>query len=201
MPVLAPLRMVNPMHRGRYLPLVAILSTACAASSNQPAQEPTKVAAPVSTGVVAKRVVPEGHLRREDVMAAISDGPPAVFQRVEVDPVLSTKGKFEGWRVLSINDAEWATGDVRQNDIITRVNGAEVRDPNEFFDVFQSLVFAPALVFSIRRNGQEIEVRYPIDDDPSAAPLLPDHERECDQSDASSEPNAGDRNLTRYKRP
>lgn len=105
-------------------------------------------------------------------MAVLSDGPPSVFRRVDVDPVIDTKGRFLGWRVLSVNDPDWAAGDVHPDDVITLVNGSDVKNPNDFFDVFQSLAFAPALVLSIRRNGQDLEVRYPIDDDP-ASPNLP----------------------------
>lgn len=159
---------------------LALGSVACASSPPPdpdfalmpgPPQPPAEAeVAPQPAG--PKRPVPEGQIRREDVMAVLSDGPPAFLRRVEVEPSLDGEKRFRGWEVKAIRDPELAAGGVQQGDIVMRVNGQAVEDPYQFFDVFQSLAFAPELRLSVERAGQRLDLRYPINDDPSA-PKLP----------------------------
>lgn len=128
--------------------------------------------------------MPSGHLRREDVLAVLSAGPPAFLQTVDVEPVTTPQGRFAGWRVVALNAPGWSDGDVKPGDVVTRVNNRDIETPAQFFEVFQSLAFAPALSVAVERSGQRIELRYPIDDDPSSAATRP-------QRDASSAPKPG----------
>lgn len=158
----------------RPLALLLPFVVACAeAPPPEPATaKPAVSAAPAPVASAAPpRPVPPGHLRREDVMAVLSDGPPAFLSRVDVDAVRTKEGKFVGWRVKDLDPA-WASGAVRPGDIVLRVNDDPLETPYTFFDVFQSLAFAKAVRIAVERDGKRVDVTYPIDDDPNA-PALP----------------------------
>jgi hypothetical protein len=155
--------------------VVALISAACEAPT--PPRAPTipvteqpgdEAAAPAKP----QRPVPPGQLRREDILAVLSDGPPAFLQRVEVEPVIDRGGRFIGWRVVALHERGWEGGDVHPGDVVRRVNGKSVENPYQFFDVFQSMAFARELRLAIERDGKLQELRYPINDDP-AAPAVP----------------------------
>jgi S1-C subfamily serine protease len=140
------------------------IDAAIAAEEGAPAPASSAPAGP-------KRPVPEGHLRREDVMGVLSEGAPAFLQKIEVEPTLDREGHFQGWRVVQIRDPLLASGDLQRGDVVRRVNGQSVENPYQFFEVFQSLAFAPELQLSIARGAESRDLRYPISDDPSAPPI------------------------------
>jgi hypothetical protein len=159
--------------------LLLALAAGCASA---PPPEPTSAAhSPAVEEAIAaeapqgpagpKRPVPEGHLRREDVMEVLSAGVPSLLQKVEVEPSMDREGRFRGWRVLSIRDPLLASGDLQQGDVVRRINGQPVENPYQFFDVFQSMAFAPELLLDIDRGSESRALRYPISDDPSAPPI------------------------------
>ncbi|MCS6900133.1 MAG: hypothetical protein RMJ98_11020 [Myxococcales bacterium] len=142
-----------------------------APAARSPAVEAAIVATPSETLAGPKRPVPEGHLRREDVMEVLSAGVPALLQRIEVEPSLDREGRFQGWRVVAIRDPLLASGDLYQGDVVRRINGQPIENPYQFFDVFQSMAFAPELLLEIDRGNEPRALRYPISDDPSAPPI------------------------------
>ena len=154
---------------------IALVVSSCASTTPEPTSAPAKneqpVAQPQPPAPIPKRAIPDGQIRREDIMAALSDGPPGVLSRVDVDAVVDTKGKFRGWKVLAVNEPEWSNT-LRQQDIILNINGSQMRDPNEFFAAFQAMVLAPELSITLVRDGKEMQLHYPINDDPNA-PALP----------------------------
>jgi hypothetical protein len=153
--------------------LALLLGCASTPAPAPPAPTSADLPPPGTEAPVAapKRAIPQGQIRREDVLALIGDGPPAFLQRVEVEPAVEPDGRFRGWRVVAIRDQDLAAGDVKPGDVITRVNGQPIENPIQFFDVFQSLAFAPELRLSVDRAGGPQELRYAINDDPSAPPL------------------------------
>jgi hypothetical protein len=159
--------------------LLLALAAGCASA---PPPEPTSAAhSPAVEEAIAaegperpvgpKRPVPEGHLRREDVMEVLSAGVPSLLQKVEVEPSMDREGRFRGWRVLRIRDPLLASGDLQQGDVVRRINGQPVETPYQFFDVFQSMAFAPELLLDIERGNESRALRYPISDDPAAPPI------------------------------
>ena len=180
---------VPAVARSILLTLVLALSLPACASKSPP--EPATPKRPVTTeepAVAPKRAIPAGEIRREDVLAVLSDGPPAFLSRVDVDPVQDKAGKLHGWRVVAVKEESWA--DVHTGDVILRVNGKRVDDPFQFFDVFQSLAFARELAIAVERGGAPLELRWPINDDPSA-PAVPRPEKKADAS-ASDTPPRGE---------
>jgi hypothetical protein len=171
---------VVPSSRPR-LPALAVWSLlACLAGgalAGCGASQPAEAASPpppstdaLPEAAAPKRAIPAGQIRREDILAVLSDGPPLFLQRIEVEPVRDGAGKFHGWRVMAVRDPELAASDVKLGDVVTRVNGKVIESPYQFFDVFQSMAFAPELRISIERSGQSQELRYPINDDPTSPP-------------------------------
>lgn len=158
--------------------LLFVLVVGC---SSAPPPEPASPISPAVDEAIAaearenpaapRRPVPEGHLRREDVMGVLSEGVPSLLQKVEVEPSLDREGHFRGWRVISIRDPLLAAGDIQKGDVVRKVNGQPVENPYQFFDVFQSLAFAPELHLAIERGTESKELRYPINDDPAAPPI------------------------------
>ncbi len=155
-------------------PLALAIIPACAASA--PAEPPRAPRVPVAdevsavAPVKAKRPVPAGHLRREDVVEIVSAGPPAFLAKLDVRPARDpSTGRFAGWEIVQIGDAELAAGAIRPGDVVTRVNGKKIEDPFQFFEVFRSLVLAPELRISVVRGRDAQELRFPIDEEPGAA--------------------------------
>lgn len=147
--------------------LALLLIAGCGSSQ---AHEPASPRAETAEAAQPKRPVPPGQLRREDVLAVLSDGPSGFLQRVEVEPSTDAAGKFRGWKVMAINEPAWADGEVKVGDVIKSINDQSIENPNEFFDLFQSLAFAPELRIDLERNGQPQQARYPINDDPTKPP-------------------------------
>src|SRR5262249_52166374 len=158
----------------RAIPLVALAAAAIPACASDPTPPPShaKRSAPAEVASApVKRPVPPGHLRREDVLAVLSDGVPVFLRKVDVDPVRDRGGRFHGWRIVSLKDDELASGALKPGDVLRLVNGKPIEDPYQFYDVFQSLAFAPELHLSLERDGAPSELRFPIDEDPNAAPV------------------------------
>ena len=151
--------------------LLLLLAGCASALPPEPVAPPTVPEAAAEPGV-PKRAVPPGQLRREDVLAVLSEGPPSLLQKIDVEPAVDGGGRFVGWRVMAVRDPALAAGEVQVGDVVRRVNGQGIERPFEFFEVFQSLAFAPTLTLSIERGTERRELSYPINDDP-LAPALP----------------------------
>lgn len=106
-------------------------------------------------------------------MTVLSEGVPLLLQKVEVEARLDREGHFVGWRVITIHDPLLATSDLQTGDVIRQINGHAIENPYQFFEVFQSLAFAPELHIAILRGAESKDLRYPINDDPSAPPIPP----------------------------
>jgi hypothetical protein len=125
----------------------------------------------------SKRAIPQGHLRREDVLSTLSAGPPEFLKKIDVEPVFTHGGKFVGWKLLGINDPEWEAKKLTVGDVIVRVNGKHIQTDYEFYDVFTSLAFAKELRLRVARQGRFEEVVFPINDGPGQSFEMPKDER------------------------
>jgi type II secretory pathway component PulC len=117
--------------------------------------------------------VPQGAIRRSSVRAVLAQGPGAFLQRVSLDDqAVFTAGKFHGFRVARLNDAEMFKGvDLKPGDVVTRVNGFPIEHPEEALQAFNSLEVASELRVEYEREGVPRQLRYAIVDDvPPASP-------------------------------
>jgi type II secretory pathway component PulC len=95
-----------------------------------------------------------GVLRRAAVVRAVDRGLGQWLSRVRVKPVRAG-GRFVGWELLQLypGDACYAAVDLRPGDVVTRVNGASLEQPDQANEVFQGLRAARALDIELMRQG------------------------------------------------
>lgn len=157
------------------LGLASVLAASAVGCADKPVEQPHVPAPPpqaaVSAAAAPKRAVPAGHLRREDVMDALSGGPGAFLAKIEVEPVLDRDNKFRGWRVVEIRDPNLQGEHLAVGDVITAVNGRRIEREGEFYEAFMAMAFARELKVSSTRGGAPRGFVLPIDDDPNAPPI------------------------------
>jgi hypothetical protein len=116
---------------------------------------------------------PPGTIWRDELLLTIEDGLGAFLQRVEVEASLPN-GRFEGFRVVSLNPAEfWQGVDLKPGDVVTRVNGMPIERETEAYDAFQALRTAGELRVSILRGGVPRVLSYRIAERPALAKARP----------------------------
>jgi hypothetical protein len=154
-----------PPHRA----LLAAASLAIAACSappppTVPAAAPARPAASAAEGPTA----PPGHLLRGEVdRVLVTQGPPWVLRRVISEEVIRNDGKFGGWRLVGLPE-EWRGIDVKPGDVVTRVNGLPLENPDEAWEAWKSVGKSADLKLDIVRDGAARQIVIPIDGAPSA---------------------------------
>jgi type II secretion system protein C len=153
-----------------------LLLTACGGSA-PPAEAPKatpEAKAPLAPAA-APDTVPAGAIRRSSLRQVLAQGPGAFLQRVSLDDqAVFASGKFHGFRLARINDADMFKGvDLKPGDVITHVNGFPIEHPEEALQAFNSLEVASELRVEYEREGVAKELRYTIFDDVPAATTPP----------------------------
>lgn len=106
--------------------------------------------------------MPEGSLARADVVSVVDGGLGRFLQRARVEPTLD-EGRFVGFRVIElVPDSFWGRTDLRPGDVVTHVNGTSIEDPNQAYEVFESLRTANGIEVRLLREGQARTLRFPI---------------------------------------
>ena len=100
-----------------------------------------------------------GVIARADLLRYHRAGPQVFIQRVRVKATFR-RGKFFGWRVL----AYAGPGQLRQGDIVTRVNGGAVERPDQFMKLWEQLPRRDELVVELVRERKRVTLRYAIVD-------------------------------------
>lgn len=81
---------------------------------------------------------------------------------VEVEPRVFD-GKFTGWTIVGLYPRDfWQDVDIREGDVVTRVNGLPIERETEAFSAFQALKQASELKVAIEREGKPKVLRFPI---------------------------------------
>jgi type II secretory pathway component PulC len=99
-------------------------------------------------------------------LAKVLDASPGYFlQHVQTEPRFA-KGHFHGWRVVSFfpGDARFAGVDLQAGDVVTRVNGKPIEQPDQFMAVWTELRGAKELVVDVERAGAARTLRWTIAD-------------------------------------
>ena len=164
------------------LAIGTLLLAACATSAPEMAApppvapEPEPMAVPAAAPVAAPTPAPAprtcdmfvkpGVVRRTSLVRVIDAGLPRWLQGVEGDRMLANH-KFQGWLVKSLHPGDpcYKDVDLRQGDVVQKVNGKSIEKPDQAFDVLQSLRSAPALMVDYLREGKPRQFTIAISDE------------------------------------
>ena len=118
----------------------------------QPASKPSSQAAP-------------GAIPRTELARVLDESPGYFLQHVQTEPRF-THGRFVGWRLVSFfpGDARFAGVDLQAGDVITRVNGKPIEQPDQFMAVWTELRTSKELVVDVERAGAARRLRWTIAD-------------------------------------
>jgi S1-C subfamily serine protease len=107
--------------------------------------------------------VKPGVLRRASLVRLIDAGLPRWLQGVEGDRKLANH-RFQGWLVKSLypGDPCYQDLELRQGDVVQKINGKSVEKPEQAFEVAESLRIAPAIVVDYLRDGKARQFTIPI---------------------------------------
>jgi hypothetical protein len=160
---------------------LGLLACGGAEAPPQVPSQPTATAAPKADNAEAAaeaRTAPQptSTIRRASIRGVLQAGPGAFLQRVTLDDhAVFQGGKFHGFRVQHLNDAELFRGvDLKPGDVITSINGFGIEHPEEALEAFKSLEVASELKVGYERDGVPRELRYAIvDDEPFPPPAAP----------------------------
>lgn len=124
-------------------------------------------AAPARTPIPARLPRPSGDQRswvldRQEV-ASVLENLPQLLTKARVVPNLSPDGKNNGFRVVSISPASFYERiGLRNGDVLQRINGIEVKDPQTFMQVFTQLKDESSITLDLLRNNQKKSFNYEI---------------------------------------
>ncbi len=138
-----------------------------------PPPEPAAPVPPASIPSVAPPPAPTctmfvkpGVVGRAALVRSIDAGMPRWLQGVEGDRVLA-KHRFQGWVIKSLHPTDpcYREIDLRQGDVVQKVNGKAVEKPDQAFEVFESMRTAPAIVVDYLREGKARQLTLAISDE------------------------------------
>jgi hypothetical protein len=167
------------------LAVLCVGLAACAASTSQQASTAKKPVAPAPKAEAAAPAPPApapaanagagaapvalppsydaGEIQRDKLMAVLAAGPGRFLQRVKVKKASDAQGRFAGWQIMQMFPGEAdADSVIVPGDTLIRVNGQSVERPEQFKSVWDSLALSSELVLTVRRSGQQSDVRYRI---------------------------------------
>ena len=106
-----------------------------------------------------------GQIRRQELMSVLDKSPAAFLRRVESEPHIEAR-RFRGWRIVSFfaSDPRFGDIDLRSGDVVTRINGRTIEQPDHFFVVWQELRAARELRVELLREGKPHVSRWEIVD-------------------------------------
>jgi general secretion pathway protein C len=99
---------------------------------------------------------------KQEVQSAL-ENLPQLLTKARIIPHLSPEGKSEGFRIVSIaSQSLYEKIGLRNGDVIQRVNGVEVKDPESFLRVFSQLRDESNIALDLVRNNQPQTFSYEI---------------------------------------
>lgn len=145
-----------------------------AAPSSDPMKKEAPRAAPQPPGTPTVPAAPRGRvayagargqIRRQELMSVLDKSPAAFLRRVESEPHIEAR-RFRGWRIVSFypGDKRFEDIDLQSGDVVTRINGRGIEQPDSFFVVWQELRAARELRVELLREGKPHVSRWEIVD-------------------------------------
>ncbi len=111
------------------------------------------------------QATPPGAIRRVELARVLDASPGYFLQHVQTEPRFA-HGRFHGWRLVSFfpGDARFSGVDLQAGDVITRVNGKPIEEPDQFMAVWTELRTSRELVVDVERAGAARTLRWTIAD-------------------------------------
>jgi type II secretory pathway component PulC len=150
----------------------AALALGCAHEAPPPIESPTDEAAQASPApppaAAPAPPVPTGKpgvIARGELERVLSESPGAFLAKVETQPAFDGT-RFRGWRLNSFfpNDDRFRGVDLHTGDVITRVNGQPVEQPEQFIQVWEGARFRHDLTVDLFRDGKPRHLAWTIGD-------------------------------------
>ena len=106
-----------------------------------------------------------GAIRRAELAKVLDASPGFFLQHVQTEPRFA-HGRFHGWRLVSFfpGDARFAGVDLQAGDVVTRVNGKPIEEPDQFMVVWTELRTSKELIVDVERAGAARTLRWTIAD-------------------------------------
>ena len=106
-----------------------------------------------------------GSIARSELAKVLDASPGYFLQHVQTEPRF-THGRFHGWRLVSFfpGDNRFAGVDIQAGDVVTRINGKPIEQPDQFMVVWTELRAARELVVDVERSGAARTLRWTIAD-------------------------------------
>jgi type II secretory pathway component PulC len=108
---------------------------------------------------------PPGTISRAELERVLSESPGAFLARIDSQPTFEGT-RFSGWRINSFfpGDARFSGVDLRAGDVVTRVNGQPVEQPEQFIQVWEGARFRRDLTVDLVRDGRPRHLAWTISD-------------------------------------
>jgi len=154
------------MKLGAFVALALISAGGISACSAGPKPITAPQPAATSTPVASAAAEPEsdGRLHRAELDAVLKQGPAWVLERVPIEEVLN-KGKFIGWRVMSLPPM-WQELELQPGDVVTQVNDTPLQKPTDLWAAWTKLSAADHLKVSYLRDDKALAMTVPIHGQP-----------------------------------
>jgi type II secretory pathway component PulC len=152
--------------RAFYLILIVAWATGCGAASTDLAMvDETSLSSDPEGGetVPDEICVGEPKIMRRDLDELLANGPAYVLALVQSDSH-KVDGRFVGFRIVSFRVDLDPCIDLREDDVVTLVNGKSIERPEHYFEVFETLKTAHKVQFDILRDGVLLVLTYPVVD-------------------------------------
>lgn len=106
-----------------------------------------------------------GTIRRSELATVLDKSPGYFLQHVQTEPRFAA-GRFHGWRLVSFfpGDTRFAGVDLQAGDVVTRINGRAIEQPEQFMTVWTELRSSKELVVDVERDGAPRTLRWIIAD-------------------------------------
>jgi general secretion pathway protein C len=126
---------------------------------------PTSSTTPSAPSTAPVSSSKKGVLTRAELKPVLDASPALFLQHVQTEPRLN-HGKFSGWRIVSFfpGDDRFAGVDLQAGDVVTRINGKPIEQPDQFMAVWTELRSSKELVVDLERNGSPRTLRWIIAD-------------------------------------
>lgn len=125
---------------------------------------PVALPPPVATARPAPEAS-EGNYRvldKNEVQAAL-ENLPQLLTKARVVPYMTAEGKADGFRIVSIApNSFYERIGLRNGDVLQRINGIEIKDPETFMRVFNQLKEESNIALDLVRRNQKETLNYEI---------------------------------------